>query len=169
MRAWGAVIATAGLILVFMTSAGAQPNSANRPYLPPPHFSPGAAEGIHNNPGAPVYRHEATRIQIPSAGSTHVVTGGAFISRGSRRHQPPVYGPCPRTDGYWEWRSFRVWVPARWEVRYVPPVYGREWRHGRSVTVLIRDGYHERFWAPGYYEWRQERVWVPVYGGYGRR
>ena len=44
-------------------------------------------------------------------------------------------------DGYWDYRTLRIWIPAAWEIRY---------DYGRRTKCYV----------PGRYEIRRERVWV---------
>ncbi|MBX7258438.1 MAG: hypothetical protein K1Y02_18895 [Candidatus Hydrogenedentes bacterium] len=82
---------------------------------------------------------------------------------------PPPHGPgqhchsryCCWIEGHYESYERVIWVPAHWEERYVPPVYGYRWVNGIQRVVMYQQGYYDRVWVPGYNTTQLESVWVP--------
>jgi len=55
-------------------------------------------------------------------------------------------------------------APAHYENRWVPPIVETRYRsHHDPVTIVLREGYHERVLVPARYELREVRQWVPGY------
>ncbi len=81
---------------------------------------------------------------------------------GSRYYH--VHGPaCVYTDGYYSTTNERVFVPARYENQYVPPRYELRVRSdGRTVNVLVANGYYTKVYIPERYETRPVQVWIPA-------
>lgn len=168
--------------LLFLTAlVGATPvfaqNRAETPdnRLPPQHFSPGTADGVHVRPDVPTYHHEVGRmVARPGPRDSYVATGrGVIISGPGRVHHGHYYRsprvhtryrtPARWVPGHWTWVSQRVWVPGRSDLRRVPAVYRREFHGGREILVLEQEERWERVWIPGRYETRRQRVWVDGY------
>lgn len=91
--------------------------------------------------------------------------GGAILGSVLSHAYEPVYAAPPRV--YYAPPPDRVWVPGRYETRYV-----RQWVPGRWVVERYA-GYEEeeyegysrsrRVWVPGHYEEVPRRVWIPGY------
>ena len=90
--------------------------------------------------------------------------GGAIIGSVLSHAYEPVYAPPPRV--YYAPPPDRVWVPGRYETRYV-----RQWVPGRWVVERYAgdeeeyEGYSRsrRVSIPGHYEEVPRRVWIPGY------
>lgn len=81
-----------------------------------------------------VHHHHTKVIYEPSASVYHHPPH----HRGGGRHRAPP----PPPQGYYEWRTERVWVPGAWMIEE------------------LRCGTRRRVWQPGHYQMVRNRVWV---------
>ena len=78
-------------------------------------------------------------------------------------HRKSNCGACGRLVTYTE----RYWQAGYYKTVCVEPVYA--WRRdscGRSVRVLVREGYNRRVWVDGCWQTRQVTKWVPNRSGH---
>jgi hypothetical protein len=88
--------------------------------------------------------------------------GGAILGSVLSHAYEPVYAYPPRV--YYA-PPERVWVPGRYETRYVRQWVPGHWEVVRHEGRGEDDGYSRgrRVWVPGYYEEVPARVWLPGY------
>lgn len=154
------------LALLIALGIGVGANSAQAAPLGPGSYGPSQPAGTKFGTQSFGHQRSAPRVRIGGSIGARIggKTGGVHIGIG--------IGTPSGKHGYGKGRVWipgryvtecqRVWVPARTEQVWCPPVYETHYDYcGNPYQVLIKQGHYNTVHHPGYWENRNVQVWQP--------
>jgi hypothetical protein len=163
-----------GLIAIVLWAMLAAPafGQGQRPATHSPYYN------VHHNDSV-VSRQVVAEQRLSPPGRHYAAWGSGFIVSGVPGYYPGYsYGyydgyrgprvhrhgtTCYWVEGRYELVQRKVWVPARVEREYVPPVFQTIVVDGQPRAVLVSQGYYREHFVPSRYETIADYAWVPGY------